>query len=243
MSAPRTPAALAVALRVVDAAARLAPATERPGLRGEWRAELWHRAHRLQREGRWGPAPAAALLLRSLGSIPDALDLRLCGPDGAADPWIEGARAGRRVARITTALLCTALAVSVAAFTCALASTVVSADGPPAWSRIDPGARAFILAIGALWSMALVAASALAARRLAPATGRTTAASGILSLSLALLGATQASGGAGLAAAALPARTAAAWLAIWSVSIVAFAVLRRWPAAHPDTRARASPDL
>lgn len=239
MSAPRPPAALALALHVVNAAARLAPATERPGLRGEWRAELWHRALRLQREGRWGPAPAAALLLRSLGSIPDAVDLRLRGPDGAADPWIEGARAVRRVAGFTAAVLCAALAISVAAFTCALASTFVPPGGSPAWSRMDAGARVFILATGILWSVALVAASARAAHRLTPSTGGMMGASGALSLALALLGALHASGGAALATAALPARTAAAWLAAWSASVVAFAVLR--PAAHP--RARASPEI
>ncbi|HLL81112.1 MAG TPA: hypothetical protein VK420_00620, partial [Longimicrobium sp.] len=146
MSAHPTPLALRAALRVVNGAARLAPATERAGLRGEWRAELWHRAQRLQREGRWSHAEAARLLLRSLGSAADALDLRFCGPDGAADPWVEGARTGRRLAGFAGALVCAALAVSAAGLACGLASVLVSGGAPTAWSRIDAGSRAFILA-------------------------------------------------------------------------------------------------
>ncbi|HEX8361803.1 MAG TPA: hypothetical protein VF613_16920 [Longimicrobium sp.] len=236
------PAALALALRVVDAAARLAPATERAGLRGEWRAELWHRTQRLQREGRWTAAAAAALLLRSLGSVPDALDLRLCGPDGAADPWAEGARAGRRLAGHSAALLCAALAIAVAAFTCALASTLLAGGAPPAWTRIDGGARAFILGVAALWSVALVGGSILAAQRLSPTpSSALLAASGLLGLCLALLGATRAASAAApasiLATADLPLRAALAWLAVWSTSVLAFSTLHRRPHARsPHTK-------
>jgi hypothetical protein len=223
---------LAVALRVVEAAARLAPATERAALLGEWRAELWHRAQRLQREGRWNPATAAALLLRSLGSVPDAVDLRLCGPDGAADPWVEG----RRLAGTTAALLCATLAVAASAFTCALASALLSGGAPPAWTRIDAVARTFILSIAALWSVALVGGSTLAAHRLSPATrpGAILSASGLLGLCLALLGATHAASAAAptsiLATADLPLRAALAWLAAWTTSALAFSTLHRRPA-------------
>jgi hypothetical protein len=232
---------LAVALRVVGAAARLAPASERAALLGEWRAELWHRAHRLQREGRWNPATAAALLLRSLGSIPDAVDLRLCGPDGAADPWAEGARAGRRLAGYSAALACAALAVAVSAFTCALASALMSGGAPPAWTRIDAVARTFVLAVAALWSVALVGGSSLAAHRLSPATrpGAMLSASGLLGLCLALLGATQAASAAAptsiLATADLPLRAAVAWLAAWTTSVLAFSTLHRRPAPARPT--------
>jgi hypothetical protein len=246
MSANPTPLALRAALRVVDGAARLAPATERASLRGEWRAELWHRAGRLQRECLWTPAEAARLLLRSFGSVADALDLRFCGPDGAADPWVEGVRAGRRLAGFAAALLCAALAVSVAAFACALASVLVAAGGPPAWGRIDAVSRAFILAIGGLWSVGLVAGSAIAAYRFLPSSARTRpdtrrmlAACGVLGLILGLLAASRVASAAAphsvLASAALPARTALACLAMWCASAAAFAALRRWPASLPGT--------
>ena len=242
MSAARAPLALRAALRVVDGAARLAPATERAGLRGEWRAELCHRTQHLQRDGRWSHAEAARLLLRSLGSAADALDLRFCGPDGAADPWVEGARTGRRLAGFTAALVCAARAVSVGAFACALASVLVSGGGPAAWSRIDAGSRGFILAIGALWSVGLVAGSAIAAYRFLPggAHSRPDArwmmtAAGALGLCLGLLAASRAASAAAphsvLASADLPTRTALACLAMWCASAVAFAALRRWPAA------------
>lgn len=244
MSANRTSLALRAALRVVDGAARLAPAAERAGLRGEWRAELWHRAGRLQRDGLWSPPEAARLLLRSSGSLADALDLRFCGPDGAADPWVEGARAGRRLAGFTAALLCAALAVSVAAFACALASVLVVADGPPAWGRIDAVSRAFILAIGAVWSVGLVAGSAIAAHRFLPLSARTRpaacrmmAASGVLGLVLGLLAASRIASAAAphtvLASADLPARTGLACVAMWCASAAVFAALRRWPGAYP----------
>jgi hypothetical protein len=242
MSATRTPLALRTALRVVDGAARLAPATERAGLRGEWRAELWHRTLRLQRDGRWTRAEAARLLLRSLGSAADALDLRFCGPDGAADPWVEGARTGRRLAGFTAALVCAALAVSAGAFACALASVLASGGGPAAWGRIDAVSRTFIVAIGALWSVGLVAGSAVAAYRFLPDGARTRpdarwmmAASGVLGLCLGLLAASRAASAAAphsvLASADLPARTALACLAMWCASAGVFAALRRWPRA------------
>jgi hypothetical protein len=238
MSAHPTPLALRAALRVVDGAARLAPATERAGLRGEWRAELWHRAQRLRREGRWSQAEAARLLLRSLGSAADALDLRFCGPDGAADPWVEGARAGRRLAGFTAALVCAALAVSVGSLACALASVLLSGGAPAAWGRIDAGSRAFILAIGAVWSVGLVAGSAIAAYRLLPSGERTRwmmAASGVLGLCLALLVSSRVVSAAAphsvLAGADLPARTAVACLAMWCASAGAFGALRRRPRA------------
>jgi hypothetical protein len=230
MSANRTPLALRMALRVVDGAARLAPATERAGLRGEWRAELWHRTQRLQRDGRWSRAEATRLLLRSLGSLADALDVRFCGPDGAADPWVEGARTGRRLAAYAAALACAVLAVSAGAFACALASVLLSGGGPPSWSRIDAVSRFFILAIGALWSVGLVAGSAIAARRLLPSGTRPDArwmmaASGALGLCLALLAASRAASAAAphsfLATAELPARTALACLAMWCASAAA----------------------
>ncbi len=240
MSAHRTPLALRAALRVVDGAARLAPATERAALRGEWRAELWHRSQRLERAGRWSHAEAARLLLRSLGSAADALDLRFCGPDGAADPWVEGARTGRRLVGFAAALLCAALAVSAGAFACALASVLVSGGGPPAWGRIDAVSRAFILAVGALWSLGLVAGSAIATYRFLPDGVRTRsearwmmAASGMLGLCVGVLAASRAASAAAsnsvLASADLPARTALACLAMWCASAAAFAVLRRRP--------------
>jgi len=238
MSADRTPLALRAALRVVDGAARLAPATERAGLRGEWRAELWHRTRRLQRDGRWSRAEAARLLLRSFGSLADALDLRFCGPDGAADPWVEGARTGRRLAGYAAALACAVLAVSAAAFACALASVLISGGGPPSWSRIDAVSRAVILAIGALWSVGLVAGSAMAARRLLPSGTRPDtrwmmAAPGALGLCLALLAASRAASAAAphsiLATADLPARTALVCLAMWCASAAALAALRPRP--------------
>jgi hypothetical protein len=235
MSAHRTPLALWMALRVVDGAARLAPATERAGLRGEWRAELWHCTQRLQRDGRWSRAEAARLLLRSFGSLADAVDLRFCGPDGAADPWVEGARTGRRLAAYAAALACAVLAVSTAAFACALASALLPGGGPLAWSRIDAVSRVFILVIGAVWSVGLVAGSAIAARRLLPSGTRPDArwmlaSSGALGLCLALLAASSAAGAAAphsfLATADLPARTALACLAMWCASAATFAALR-----------------
>lgn len=225
----REPAGLALALFVVDAAALLAPAGARAGLRGEWKAELCHRAHLLRRDGRWGAKAAAALLVRSLGTVADALDLRFCGPDGAADPWMEGARVGARAARFAGALLCTALAVAVGAFACALASILPG--------NIHGATRTFIVATGALWSGGLAAASAGAAYRILPADARgrlgmwLMGGAWVFGLAFGVAGARYAAGAAphsALAASGLPARTALACAGVWAVSALAFAALHRW---------------
>lgn len=226
----RGPAGLALALWVVDAAARLAPAEARAGLRGEWKAELWHRAHRLRRDGRWGTAAAAALLLRSLGAAADALDLRFCGRDGSADPWVEGARS----ARFAGALFCTALAVAVGAFACALASILPG--------TVHGGDRVFIVAVGALWSGGLAVASACAAYRILPVDARgrlgvwLMGGAWVLGLAFGMMGARYAAGAAPhstLATSGLPARTALACASVWAVSALAFAAMHRWRTVHP----------
>jgi hypothetical protein len=93
-----------------------------------------------------------------------------------------------------------------------------------------------------VWSVGLVAGSAIAAYRLLPSGARTRpaalrmmVASGVLGLGLGLLAASRAAGAAAphsvLAGADLTARTALACLAMGCASAAAFAALRRWPRA------------
>ena len=68
--------ALRPTLLLIDLLGAVVPAVRRQAWREQWRAELWHYAMWLTREGRGPPSQALYVLARASGAIPHALQLR-----------------------------------------------------------------------------------------------------------------------------------------------------------------------
>jgi hypothetical protein len=132
----------------------------------EWCAELWHLHHELVAEGRPSAGEQAALVLRSAGSIFDALQLRV----GDAHLWGESfasvaARWGRHARSVTLALLFLSLGIAAVAVLIAVGQITVELPRT-AWSSLATGTRFAILGIAIGCGVSMIAASAAAAAQL-----------------------------------------------------------------------------
>lgn len=161
-----TPAALTLAVRVVRAAGQLVPAFLRADWEREWHAELWHLYHSLEAQGRLSAAERVAFVLRSLGSVSDAVQLRL----GDAQLWSESFSVVathwvRHRRSVATALLF--LSLGIAADALLLACGHVMVDAPRSvWSSLASETRFLILGIAITCGVSLIVASAAAAAQL-----------------------------------------------------------------------------
>jgi hypothetical protein len=108
------PPLLTLAQCVAGVAGWLVPASLRADWEREWRAELWHLYRGEEKGGHHSARKRADLLLRSAGSVSDALQLRL----GDRQAWAESVspvstRWGVRTPAVTVGLLF--LSVGIAA--------------------------------------------------------------------------------------------------------------------------------
>ncbi len=162
----RVPPILALATRIVKTASRLVPRAMRDDWVQEWSAELWHLHHSLEAQGRLSLYDRTAFVLRSAGSVLDALQLRL----GDAQLWSESfaavaSRWTRHPGSVATALLF--LSVGIAATSLLLASSRVALEDPRSlWVSVPPETRSWLLAIGIACGVGLIVASAAAADQL-----------------------------------------------------------------------------
>jgi hypothetical protein len=162
----RTPAVLALAARVVRIAGRLVPAAQRADWEREWNAELWCLYRVLELQGRLSARDRAALVLRSAGSVLDALHLRLVD----SRPWSESfaavvTRWGRHSLLVPTALLF--LSVGIAADAVLIAfGRIALADPRSGWSSLASDTRSLLLGIAVACGLSLIVASAAAAAQL-----------------------------------------------------------------------------
>jgi hypothetical protein len=161
-----TPVLLALAMRVVRTAGRLVPTALRADWEREWGAELWHLYHSLEAQGRLSVYERAAFVLRSVGSVIDALQLRL----GDGQLWRESFSAvairwGQHPRSVATALLF--LSLGIAADALLIASGHVMVEDPRSLWRSVPGETRFlILGLAITCGVSLIVASAAAAAQL-----------------------------------------------------------------------------
>jgi hypothetical protein len=161
-----TPGTLWLAVQVIGVAGRLVPHELRADWQEEWRAELWHLYHSLGERGHLSARDRAAFVVRSFGSLFDALQLRL----GDAQLWRESFAAvathWRQHARpVAIALLF--LSVGVAADALLIAFGHIMVDVPhSAWSSLGSETRLAILGVAIVCGISLIVASAAAAAQL-----------------------------------------------------------------------------
>lgn len=247
-----TPAILALAVRVVGIAGRLVPSALRSDWEREWRAELWHFYHSLEAQGLRSVSARASFVLRSTGSVFDALQLRL----GDAQLWSESLSAvatrwGRHPGSVATALLVLSLGIAADALLIAFGHIMVEVPDSM-WGSLTSRTRLVILGIAIACGVSLIVTSAAAAAQLlgcrdpspdghdraravetllvAGVTGwigRWFAAFGMRSMISPYSGAWLASGDPGAA-------VTSAWLVSWLCGLAVLTVLRgrpRWTAA------------
>ncbi|HEU0016502.1 MAG TPA: hypothetical protein VFQ45_22670 [Longimicrobium sp.] len=228
----RTSAVLWLCLRLVDAIALLAPADERGGWKQEWRAELWYRARVLPASRAMGAAAAARLLVRTLGAVWDALDLRIGGYDrAAAEAGALGRRWRDRPLAASAALACVALGITGTSLVLAVGTLAARGSRTAAWASLPATGRHMVAAVAFAAGMGLLVAAAAAAHRLladAPAlpprrarlleTLAVAAAAGILSRAALEIGP------AADALAPVP-ELGSAWLLVWLASLAALALI------------------
>jgi hypothetical protein len=161
-----TPGVLALAARVVGIAARLVPTALRDDWAREWNAELWSLYRVLELQGRLTARDRAALVLRSAGSVLDALHLRLVD----SQLWSESfagvvTRWGRHSLLVPTALLF--LSAGIAADTVLIAfGKIALADPRSGWSSLASDTRSLLVGIAIACGLSLIVASAAAAAQL-----------------------------------------------------------------------------
>jgi hypothetical protein len=154
---------LATALRLVGLAGLMVPRALRDDWKREWRAELWH-LHRSVEER--SIREDSAFVLRSLGSVLDALQLRA----GDAQTWSESASAvvgrwARHSPSVTVALLF--LSIGIAADALLLAFGRVALAIPlSAWPGVVAEGRPLILGVALSCGVGMIVASAAAAAQL-----------------------------------------------------------------------------
>jgi hypothetical protein len=161
-----TPAVLALAMRVVGTAGRLVPAALRSDWKREWNAELWHLYRSLEVQGRLSAWERAAFVLRSLGSVFDALQLRL----GDTQLWSESfsavaTRWGQHPRSVATALLFLSLGIAADALLIAFGHILIEAPRS-VWGSLTSETRFLILSIAVMCGVSLIVASAAAATQL-----------------------------------------------------------------------------
>jgi hypothetical protein len=170
-----TPALLTLAVRLVGIAGRLVPTALRSDWEQEWHAELWHLYRSLEVQGRVSAYNRATFVLRSVGSILDAIQLRLGDPQ----PWGESFRAvvnswGQRPGSVTMGLL--VLSVGIAADSLLLACAQVMVEDPHSvWGSLGSGTRFLILGVAITCGISMMLASAAAAAQLLGSTDRSRA--------------------------------------------------------------------
>jgi hypothetical protein len=157
---------LALAVRLVGIAGRLVPIALRGDWEREWRAELWHLYRSLQAQGRLSGRERAAFVLRSVGSVADALQLRL----GDAETWSESFSAvethwRRHTPSVTIALLFLSLGMAADALLLAFGRLMLGVPRSE-WSTLSGETRLLILGIAITCGVSLIVASAAAATRL-----------------------------------------------------------------------------
>jgi hypothetical protein len=155
-----------LAARIVGLASRLTPRAVRSEWEREWRAELWHLYREL--EARGGPSAwdRAAFVRRSLGSVFDALQLRV----GDAQLWRECVSdvAGhwqRHPAAVAAALVLLSLGIAVDAVLVAYGLIMVEAPRS-VWGSLGSDTQFLILSVAAMCGVSLIVASGAAAAQL-----------------------------------------------------------------------------
>ena len=157
---------LALAVRVVGIAGRLVPTALRGDWEREWHAELWHLYHALEARGSLTARERAAFVLRSVGSVFDALQLRL----GDAQLWSESLSAvatrwGQHTPSVATALLFLSLGIAADALLIASGHLLVVAPGS-VWSGLAGETRFLILGVAVMCGVSMIVTSAAAAAHL-----------------------------------------------------------------------------
>ena len=165
MSGAERPPLLRLALAIVAVAARLVPRPHRDEWQREWCAELWHLHGTLEVEPGGIARHRVAFLLRSTGSIVDALQLRV----GDTQTWSESvvmvvARWGRHTPATALALLL--LSIGIAADALLIVFTRMLLGAPRDGNALASELRSPMLAIAAVFGVALLLTSVAAARRL-----------------------------------------------------------------------------
>jgi hypothetical protein len=160
------PALLVLATRVVRIAGLLVPIARRVDWVQEWRAELWHHHHSLRAGGRLSVRDQAAFVLRSAGSIFDALQFRV----GDAETWSESistvaARWRRNTPAVTIALFVLSLGMAADALLIAFGRLTVEAPRS-GWNGLPTEMRSPIVGIAIVCGASLIVASAALATRL-----------------------------------------------------------------------------
>jgi hypothetical protein len=161
-----TPVMLALASRVVAVGGVLVPAALRADWEREWNAELWYLYRSLRLHGRLSAGDAAAFVLRSAGSIVDAVRLRV----GDSQSWTESVAAvvtrwGQHTTVVAAALLFLSIGIAADALLIAFGQLAVG-DPRSGWSRLATEVRLPILAIIVCCGMALLVTGAASAARL-----------------------------------------------------------------------------
>ena len=236
-----TPALLALATHVVGAAGRLVPTALRGDWEREWNAELWHLYRSLEAQGRPSARDRAAFVLRSVGSVFDALQLRL----GDAQSWGESlsavaARWGQHPRSVATALLF--LSLGIAADALLIASGHVMVEDPRSvWSSLVSERRFLILTIAVMCGVSLIVASAAAAAQLLASADRLShgqnrvlvvetlliaSVTGWVGRWFAAFGMRTAIPGEWLASVDLGAAVTTGWIVSWICGLTVLAVLR-----------------
>ena len=116
----------ALLFRLIDLAARLVPSASRADWTREWKAEAAYRRAALESRGRLDLVARVDLLLRVLGTAPDALAVRRIAL-GRGDPSIDRTIFAASPVRATAATLTLAVAAAALTIGFAVASAV---EGP-----------------------------------------------------------------------------------------------------------------
>jgi len=162
----RNPVAVGLAEWIVRIASRLVPIGERSEWEREWRAELWYLHERLEAGDGPSLAERAAFVCRALGSVADAVQLRL----GDAQLWRESAASvadgwRRHPGPVAVALLFLSVAIAADGLLITFAHVMVNAPDSP-WSGLVSEVRVLLLGVAVGCGVALILAGAAAAASL-----------------------------------------------------------------------------